>query len=210
MYDEGYLRYRNIRTMAWELLLRNEVKALPVDAVSVAVKSGITVLTYDDGVELIESCALEDVRGANRAFSLYTDKWYILYDADADAPSFSVAHELAHILLKHEPVKKKVGVFTAYHSVWNRDEPTMRADEQEANSLAVRMLAPACVLRHLRSRDTETIAALCGLTRREAFDRAERMDKLILKDSFLVQNEEERVYERFEAFIMSREDLFAY
>jgi len=210
MYDESYMRYRTIRTMAWELLIRHEVKTLPVDVAAMAANLAITVRSYDESADMINICELKLLRDANHAFSLYTDKWYILYDMTHEAPHFAIAHELAHILLKHTPTKKKVGVFTAYYSEWNRSEPSMRAEEQEANRLAVRLLAPACVLRHLHQRDTETIAALCGLPRREAFERAERMTRLITKDNFLVQNEEALVYEQFEPFLMSRTDLFQY
>jgi len=210
MYDESYMRYRNIRTMAWELLIRHEVKELPVDVIGIAEKLAVKVLSYDNAEELIMTCALETLRTSNDAFSLYTDRWYILFDAERETQRFAIAHELAHILLKHTTAKKKIGVFTAYHSTWNRDEPTMRAEEQEANRFAVRLLAPACVIRHLRQRDAHSIAMLCGLPRREAFERAERMDKLIAKGNFLIQNEEARVYEQFETFLTMREDLFVH
>ena len=208
MYDEGYLRYSNIRNMAWSLLIQCNMTRLPVDMRQMADQLGVSVMTYAESEKLIAACDLDAVRAQNRAFSVYTDRWFILYDAEGKTPMFAIAHELAHILLKHPTKKQKCGLFTAHYTDFNCDMLTFIAEEQDADRLAVRLLSPACILRHLRVCDPKTLMELCGLPSREAVERVDRVAKLIQKGHFFSHKDEERVYEQFLPFMEGAPELF--
>ena len=208
MNEESYTKYKDIRNMAWEMLIRFQTNCLPIDIKQIAEECRVTVQTYAESGELVAACGLEAVRDENRAFSVFTDRWYILYDDADEAPLFAIAHELAHILLKHPFARQKVGFFTASYSNFNRDELSLLVDEQDANTLATRLLAPACVLRRLKVCDAETMMWLCGLPLSVAEARAERMGQLIDRDKFFLRKDEERVFELFKDFIAQAPELF--
>jgi len=208
MNDESYAKYKDIRNTAWEMLLNFKPNCLPIDINGIAAACNVTVQTYAKSEELTAACGLESVRDENRAFSVFTDRWYILYDDADDAPLFAVAHELAHILLKHPFMRQKVGFFTASYSNFNRDELCLLAEEQDANALATRLLAPACILRRLKVCDAETLIWLCGLPFSVAEARAERMAQLVNRDKFFLHKDEERVYELFKEFVSQAPNLF--
>jgi len=209
MYDEGYIRYTHIRNLAWKLLLKHEVRSLPVDARALAEASDVRVMRYGDAEALIEACGLEKVQRENRAFSVYTDCWRILYDDNSRAPMFAIAHELAHILLKHPMKQKKVGFFTAHYTDYNQGSVTFLADEQDADKFAVRLLAPACILHRLKMADTETIAELCGLPRRDAYERSERLKQLVQRNHFFSHKDEEEVYDQFYPYMEKNPEFFS-
>ena len=208
MHDEGYIRYSHIRNMTWKLLLKHEIRQLPVDATALAGELGMHVMRYEDAAPLIETCGLEKMQQENRAFSVYTDCWRILYDENGRAPMFAIAHEIAHILLKHPMKQVKVGFFTAHYTDYNQGSVTFLADEQDADKFASRLLAPACVLRYLKTPDTETIMNLCGLPKREAYERSERLQKLKERNHFFSHKDEEAVYEQFYPYLLNTPELF--
>jgi len=201
MHDEGYERYKSIRDMAWDILLQYNIQSLPVDVFRLAQQLEVEVLAYEDGAALVDACGLQEVQAANRAFALYTDRWTVLYNPQGEASLFAIAHELAHIMLKHTMNAQKVGFFTAYYTNYNAEAYTALANEQDANMLASRLLAPACVLRCLRTIDSQQIASLCGLPLPEAFRRAERTVQLIEKETFFTRESEKRVFEQFRCFM---------
>ena len=210
MTDSEYNNYKDLRNAAWGILLQYAPDALPVNARGLAESFNVTVLPYSDetACALVESCGFEDLREDNQAFSVYTDRWYTLYDETVETPGFSIAHELAHILLRHPAVKCEVGFFNAYYTSWNRDEMPQTAEEADANTLALRILAPACVLRRLRDADAETLQMLCGIPYILAEARIERINQLVQRDRFFTEKKEARVYELFKAYMDGTPELF--
>lgn len=180
-----YKDYQKSRDLAWEILLREGVRALPVDVLEICRRLGIVVQQYDE------------LYSEGDGFSTVIDGVpYICIRRGQSwqRARFTVAHELGHILLGH------VGKYTLV----NR-EPSPHDDpvEQAANGFAARLLAPACVLWGCRVSSAAEIAALCDISAVAAGYRWERMQVLYARGKFLTSPAERRVYKRFSRYINS-------
>ena len=76
--------------------------------------------------------------------------------------------------------------------------------ENEANSFALRLLAPACVLWGLDLHEPRQIATICDISLQTAEIRAKRMKILYKRNKFLSSPLEKQVYENFKEFIKKR------
>ena len=182
----NYKDYQKSRNLAWEILLREGVCALPVDVLEICRRLGIAVRQYDEPRPDVGdgfSCIVRGVphiciwRGQSRRRARFT-----------------VAHELGHILLGH------VGKYTLV----NR-EPSPHDDpvEQAANGFAARLLAPACVLWGCKVSSAAEIAALCDISAVAARYRWERMQLLYARGKFLTSPLERTLYAHFSQYINS-------
>lgn len=179
-YDD----YQKARDLAWQILRREKIRALPVDVVQICRRLGIKVLEHaelapevGDGL----SCILGGVPYV-----------FIRPGQSRQRCRFTVAHELGHILLGH------VGKY----ELVNR-EPSPQDDpvEQAANIFAARLLAPACVLWGCRVSSAAEIAALCDISATAAGVRWERMQILLTRGKFLTSEIERKVYRNFKGYI---------
>lgn len=180
----NYKRYKVSRDLAWQILLREHVCALPVSVSELARGMGIRIMYYksdneDDGYSTLDEG--EPMIFINSA-------------AANNRKRFTAAHELGHILLGH------VGKY----ALVNR-EPSASDNpiEQEANVFASRILAPACVLWALDVHSAEQISKLCNISMTAAQYRMDRMNILYKRGKFLTSPLERMVYEQFQPFIRS-------
>lgn len=180
----NYKRYKVSRDLAWQILLREHVCALPVSVSELARGMGIRIMYYkseneDDGYSTLDE-------GEPMIF--------INSETANNRKRFTAAHELGHILLGH------VGKY----SLVNR-EPSASDNpiEQEANVFASRILAPACVLWALDVHSAEQISKLCNISMTAAQYRMDRMNILYERGKFLTSPLERMVYEQFQPFIRS-------
>lgn len=114
-----YTKYQYSRNLAWEILLKERVRQLPVEIIPICKHMGIRVLRYSD----MPTLRFND----GGAFAEIGGKMYIFYD-DTVSPErqrFTIAHELGHIIMQHSGAED---------------------NEAEANVFASRLLMPACVL----------------------------------------------------------------
>jgi Zn-dependent peptidase ImmA (M78 family) len=195
------LNYDRSRDFAWDVLIRNEVKSLPVDIFEICRNERIAMFTYASGKDIIHSMNLESHMVDNDAFSIGS---IIFYDDTKPImrQRFSLAHELGHILLHtdHKP------------TVHNRepsanDNPT----ENEANIFASRVLAPLCVLQFMDINSPEEISELCGINISSALIRFKRLCVIRRRNkirkseknhgTFLLSPKERKVYENFKEYI---------
>ena len=180
-----YKKYQKSRDMAWQVLIREGVKELPVDVVGLCRRMGIRVQYYIPQDDNDGFCTM--VRGKPRIF--------VSKLCSAERQRFTIAHELGHILLGHLGLDGLV----------NREPaPGDNEIEREANVFASRILAPACVLWALDVRSPEEIAALCRISRQAAAFRAARMELLYARNRFLASPLEREVYRQFGEFIQER------
>lgn len=195
------MNYKKSRDCAWQVLAKCKISRLPVSVGEICRKEHIRLITYKEGMEMIERLELREHTINNDAFSL---KRLIFYDdtKPITRQRFSVAHELGHILLHSQ----------SGATIYNRKvSPNDETIEAEANVFASRLLAPLCVLHELNVQSAEEIAALCNISIVAAKIRFERLCKIRERDrslrrargygSFLLSKEEQRVFERFRDYI---------
>ena len=179
-----YKLYQKSRDLAWEILLREGVSALPVDVLAICRSLGVRVVEY------IDPCP--EVGDGFSAIIDGVPHICVERGKSVRRTRFTIAHELGHILLGH------VGKY----NLVNR-EPSPHDDpiEQAANAFAARLLAPACVLWGCGVRSAAEIAALCEISDTAARYRWGRMQILLERGKFCTSPIERRVYHRFSDFI---------
>ena len=195
-YYEGY---KKARDRAWQILIRYRVSALPVDVFRICEASGVNVITYESGRELITRFKLEK-HTENDGFSAKINGRYIIfYDNCIQPPGrvrFTVAHEMGHIALRH---------IAGNATAWNRGEnATNDPQEMQANVFAARLLAPACVLMELNIQNADELQAATGLSYTAAKIRLERLNALRERGKFYLSPLERQVYKNFEDYINNK------
>ena len=171
------------RAAAWEVLIRMDVRELPVRVIYLCSALSIDV-RYDD--------SLAD--GADGKTIMYAGGPIIFLDplATPARNKFTTAHELGHILLGH------VG---EYRLVYRTRAPRENPIEQAANAFASCLLAPACVLWGCGAQTERDIMRLCGISREDARRRMAQMKERYQENQFLTSPLERKVYELFLPFI---------
>lgn len=178
----NYRKYQNARNLAWQVLIHENVTALPVDVVGLCHKMGIRVQYYTP----------KDKNDGYCTIFLGRPRIFVSSECSPERQRFTIAHELGHILLGH--VGRAVLV--------NREPSgTDNPIERDANVFASRLLAPACILWALDARTPEQIAELCRVSYQSACFRAERMEILYARNKFLISPMERQVYAQFGEFI---------
>ena len=182
----NYKSYQKSRNLAWEILLREGVCALPVDVIALCRSLGVRVVQYEDPLPEVGDGFSVMINGVPH---ICIEKGKSLRRT-----RFTVAHELGHILLGH----------VGQYSLVNR-EPSAADDpvEQAANAFAARLLAPACVLWGCHVRSAAEIAALCDISDMAARYRWGRMQILYQRGKFCQSPIERRVYYQFSDFILN-------
>lgn len=208
----NYGRYKAARDAAWNVLIENRVKELPVKVTAIATWYGLTCCSYSAGAEILKACGALDHCAETDGFLLRagTDRAIVFFDDGCSRQRcrFTIAHEIGHWVLGHELAE---GVYTLI----NREPAASdNPQEHEANVFASRILAPACVLWALNIHSPEEIAELCDISLTSAAFRAERMAALYDREReflartgrscFLQSPQEREVYAQFAEFIKSQ------
>ena len=181
----NYRLYKGSRDLAWRVLLRENVRELPVDVLELCQRMRIDVREYGD--ELPDrgdgfSCIVK-----GKAFI------FVRKGQNRQRCRFTIAHELGHILLGH--VDK-------FELVNREPSPEDNEIEQQANIFASRLLAPACVLWGCNVQSPEEIMRLCDISHQAAQFRFSRMKVLYERQKFLTSPLEKKVYKQFKPFIL--------
>ena len=176
-----YKNYQNARDQVWALLIRQDVRQLPVRVSAICRDIGIAVKVSSD----IDSDGYSMIVG---------DKPLVIIKSTCTVQRqrFTLAHELGHIILGH------VGRYQLVNREPSKGDNPI---EQAANVFASRLLAPACVLWGCNARTPEQIADLCDISLQSAAFRAARMDILYDRGRFLSSPLERQVYEQFADYI---------
>ena len=199
-----YSNYKNARDVAWDILIKNGISSLPVSPAHIIKNAGIRLISYHHGSDLIHKFGLSTK--SNDGFSIrYGQQWMIFYNQDIKPRTrirFTLAHEIGHIVLRHD-LKCKETSFgrIEYTEMNNGNMNGKRIRELEANIFASRLLAPAIVLHELHMCDPHQIAALCGLSQQAAEYRANRMRILNKRNKFDISPLEQKVHKQFQEFI---------
>ena len=182
-----YKIYKDIRNAAWQCLLDFEIDTLPVDVLKIAKVAGIRV---------IKNSVVKILKDEEKARTFYdNDTWLIVYDDTLSIPCarLSIAHELGHIFLGHDIC------YAEYFSVRVFKKETV--SEKQADSFAIKLLTPACVIWGLGLDSAEDIADHCRVPLPAAKKRMARMTTLYKRNKFLSTASETAVYANFRKYI---------
>ena len=160
-YSQIYIR---ARSAAWETLIRNNVKRLPIHIRPLARSYGIQCMTYAAGDKIIEALGLKEHSKKTDGFTVCVGKRKLIFyneKRDRARRRWVIAHELGHHLLRHPMVKGDDGYYTLLN-----EEPSyyITENEQEANAYAAEALAPFIVLFCCDVFETGNISELCDIS----------------------------------------------
>ena len=173
-------RYNLVRDSVWRTLIRAKTNSLPVNLFDICRSLNIKLVSFEENIKLVKQLEKEDeeafvFKGIDRDFYIFYNDNIIPYGR----LRFNVAHEIAHVVLKHTS-------FPFYEE--NSDF------EIEANTFASKLLAPAIVLHYCDTTTAEDIAVLCEMS----FKAAKKIEPL---NKFGTSRLERMVYNNFLNFI---------
>ncbi len=186
---KSYRHYKKSRDAAWDILIDDEIKMLPIPIMQICINREIPIKWYDGslGEGLTQFIAGEPT-------ILLSSKI-----KNHGRTRFTLAHELGHIILNHNEEFNKI------EESQQLSEPEKRKEiaqlERDANIFAARIMAPACVLWGCNAKTPEQIMQLCDISYTAASYRAMRMEELVKRGKFLESEKENRLYEQFYAFV---------
>lgn len=204
--SDTYRQYQDARDAAWRTLLRFSVRALPADVFRIAKELGIAVhphpLPGDDPALPL----LRRLPGPSVCRTLLLGRaWHVYFLAPLDESRrrFALAHELGHVILRHEKMALRPGVriFKSSENAGDLIEDPLDISDYAADIFAIRLLAPACVLHEMHIDQPGRIAALCGMPPKAAALRGERMELLNARNAFFSHPLERQVRDQFLPFI---------
>lgn len=197
-----YIKYKLSRDISFEILLKNNIKSLPVKISQICHNDGIKLRSYSQGADLIALYNLYSSVTENDGFAvILNDTPYILYNEmqTIQRIRFTVAHEYGHYVNGH----------ISRSPTARNKEPKESDDyiETQANIVASRILAPACVLWRLKIHNAQEIASMCDISIASAEWRLKRLNLLYKREEefinkygktcFLMSELERAVYENF-------------
>ena len=121
--------------------------------------------------------------------------WIVIYNDKnpVDISRFAIAHELGHFFLGHDMT------YSTYADVQKFGQKTTA--EAQADAFALRLLAPACIIKELDLHTSEEIAKTCSIPLTIAKERANRMKDLYEKDMFFKNPLETEVCSNFHSYL---------
>ena len=177
-------RYKQIRDSAWRFLLENKTKRLPINLELILKNLNIKLISYEEikpyKIFINEINSLS----AFTAQNVKTGKKGIFIDNNLPLTiqRFCIAHELAHIYLKHNDYKFK-------------------NLEQEANMFASRILMPISPLLELNIKSAEDISRICNVSIESAQFRFKRLQVLKKRAIFYGSPLEQKIKNNFKNFV---------
>lgn len=181
-----YGKYKDVRNSAWQVIIDYNIDKLPIK---------ITDITKGSNIKIIKNSDMDMLDSNMDALTIFDGEYFfIIYDDDMNLQRrrFTIAHELGHIFLGHfMETDNNIKKFSI-----NSDDL-----EKDANSFAIRLLSPACVLWGIGVNSPEEISDLCNISLSASNIRFNRLEKLYERNMFLTSFLERRVFEQFKEFI---------
>ncbi len=190
---------KQLRILAWQILVATDITNLPVNINHICKDSGIRMIKYSSLIyPLFDNYKLtESVATIASSFSMNIhNKPFIFYDdaqKNIKITRFAIAHELGHILLKHN----ELGIISAF----DLDNPTFSRGEKSADAFATYLLAPSCILRQLEIHTPDDIVNICNIPYQYVFEKSKYMKQLCKHNIFLDYDLEYKVCMQFSEFI---------
>lgn len=207
----NYIGYKKARDAAWQLIIDMNINALPIKVSKIIRNLGIGLYTYQNNEEAIRKLGISEITKTSDGFTLLMSNQYkIFYDSSKsnERIRFTLAHELGHIICKHEFQLKAESYITTRNT---EPSPSDSIIESEANMFAARLLAPACVLHELKLFTPDKIAEYCCISQQAAEFRCNRLllleerNKQFIKEKgygcYYISDLEKQVKEQFSEYI---------
>lgn len=180
-------RYNLVRDSVWRTLIRAKTNSLPVNLFDICHSLNITLMSFEENIQLVKQLDKESeeafvLKGIDRNFYIFYNNEILPYGR----LRFNVAHEIAHIVLKHTSIP-----FYEENSDF----------EIEANTFASKLLAPAVVLHYCEATTVADIAVLCEMSFKAAKNKEKYLKKIIPLNRFKTSKLEQMVYNNFLNFI---------
>ena len=179
-------QYKNVRNLAWKFLLEFKIKELPLNLEMIADVMNVKLVCYERLKEIGAFKHEVETLTAFTAQNTSSLAFGIFYDNSLPIciQRFSIAHEIAHVYLKHKNINDTI-------------------IEKEANMFAARILMPICVLHELRIRTANEICKICNVSIEAANFRFKRLKMLENRNKFYSNNDENLIKQQFEIFILN-------
>lgn len=190
-YTRSYGTYRKRRSAAWQCLIDCQIDRLPVSVSHITRQMNIGLYEYGANAKLISGSGLGELLHASGfAYMDPNGKMMIFYNEALSRQEIrcTIAHELGHVLLGHMGADAPLGQLLS---------PADSKLEMEADSFAVRILAPSCVLWGKGAYTAKAISSLCDISMDFAKNRASRMRILRKRNVWLKAPLEQQVYRQF-------------
>ena len=185
-FDRGEDGYYTVRNAVWQFLIDNNVSYLPIDLDTLFARGGYVLIPFSDARPLLADIIGETYFDGNLdCFTIfYNDKVTVVYNEDLPQVRlrFSLAHEMGHIILKH-------------------NEHTPFRYDVEADLFASRLLMPACVISACKVQSAEELATLCEVSLSAARSRFARLQQLSDRNMYLRSDAERQVMAAFHDFV---------
>lgn len=171
-----YEYYKIARDKAWECLIETNINTLPVNLSQVIDCYNIKLKQFssNDKQAFIENSTI-----------------FLNTQLIKTRARFTVAHELGHILLKHNNLE---------HST----HTNIGLEEYQANIFARCLLMPAIVLKEINCITPQDISSICNVSLQSAEYRSKRLKELIQRNKFYTSHLEQQIYNNFKNFIENK------
>lgn len=169
MYMDTYEKYKDARNLAWNILINYKLYSFPIDIIKLAKQLNIQVYKTND--------LPNDIY----AFNATKNKKKIICYKDSgnlNTNRFTIAHEIGHILLKHN---NNIKIYK----------------EEQANIFASRLLSPLCIIKHYNFTKTTEISKFFGLSEESAEIRLNRFKTIVTRNKFLSNELEKEYYNNY-------------
>lgn len=169
----NYNDYKIARDRAWQTLIETKVNILPINLKEIFRYYNIGLKSFINDTD--EAFIKNNIVYFNKNYNIKRIR-------------FTLAHELGHILLKHENLNHTIHTYN-------------NIEEYQANIFARCLLMPAIVLKELNCISPQDISNICQVSLQAAEYRSKRMQKLLLRNKFNLSPLERQVYNNFKNFI---------
>lgn len=181
---------------AWDILIQQKIKALPVDVLSLAEQNNIKVISYDTFCDYYNTDT--DTLCKSHSYDGFTiclqGKFVIVINQEqkcAERRRWTIMHELSHIFLGHlHPIEGAVINRSAGYAL-----------DKYADRLTSRILAPAVVLQYCGVSSPLEVQKLCGLSQQASEYRYKDLLTYRQNNKFLTNDKEVQVFLQFSKFI---------
>ncbi|MDD3271730.1 MAG: ImmA/IrrE family metallo-endopeptidase [Syntrophomonadaceae bacterium] len=203
-----YPRIDYAKKVAKEFLLKSQITSLPINPIAVCKQHGFTVKSVSEAENTIKEIDPFEIRSNPncdaKTYLTSKGKYLIVYDEAVFSEGriiWTIAHELAHIVLKHLIHFEQTEI---HKGLTDRENKVL---EKEADAFASEFLAPAEVLLGCKCRTKRRIIKLCGLSDEAAGYKEEYLKKYKPAEKYRLTDQ--KIFRQFYSFIHNKEFFHA-